>query len=74
MYDQEQPSHSQDTKETLLSVRNMTQKNNYISNLLHKKVGLFNKMKFMLDCGFNLLVYGVGSKLDLINLFVQQQL
>lgn len=74
MYDQEQPTHSQDTKETLLSVRYLREKNNHIGNLLSKKNGLFNKMKFMLDCGFNLLVYGVGSKLDLMNLFVQLQI
>ena len=28
----------------------------------------------MLDCGFNLLVYGAGSKFDLMNLFIQKQL
>ena len=27
------------------------------------------KMKYMLDCGFNLLVYGYGSKADSLNLF-----
>lgn len=29
----------------------------------------FEKMKYMLDCGFNLLVYGCGSKADVLNLF-----
>lgn len=29
-------------------------------------------MKFMLDCGFNLCVYGVGSKYCLLNLFAQK--
>lgn len=28
----------------------------------------------MLDCGFNLLIYGVGSKLDIINIFVQREI
>ena len=28
----------------------------------------------MLDVGFNLLIYGVGSKYDIINLFVQDKL
>lgn len=28
----------------------------------------------MLDCGFNLLIYGVGSKYDIINLFIQDKL
>jgi hypothetical protein len=26
----------------------------------------------MLDCGFNILVYGVGSKIDFLNLFCQK--
>lgn len=35
---------------------------------------MFNRLKYMLDCGFNLMLYGVGSKLDLVNLFVQKNL
>ena len=35
---------------------------------------LFQKMKFMLDCGFNLLVFGIGSKYDILNLFAQKSL
>jgi origin recognition complex subunit 2 len=31
-------------------------------------------MKFMLDCGFNLLIYGYGSKRDAINFFHQNHL
>jgi origin recognition complex subunit 2 len=31
-------------------------------------------MKYMLDCGFNLLIYGYGSKRDAINLFHQKLL
>ena len=31
-------------------------------------------MKYMLDIGFNLLIYGVGSKRDITNLFVQDKL
>ena len=31
-------------------------------------------MKYMLDCGFNLLIFGVGSKVDILNYFVQKQL
>ena len=34
----------------------------------------FAKMKYMLDIGFNLLIYGVGSKRDITNLFVQDKL
>lgn len=30
----------------------------------------FAKMKYMLDIGFNLLIYGVGSKRDITNLFI----
>jgi hypothetical protein len=35
---------------------------------------LLKKMKYMLDCGFNLLVYGVGSKMDVLNFFAQKHL
>lgn len=31
-------------------------------------------MKYMLDCGFNLLVYGYGCKRDAINIFHQRLL
>ena len=31
-------------------------------------------MKYYLDCGFNLLVYGVGSKRGIINTFMKRQL
>ena len=31
-------------------------------------------MKFMLDCGSNLLVYGVGSKYELMKNFVRRTL
>ena len=34
----------------------------------------FDKMKYMLDCGFNLLVYGVGSRYALLNKFVIEKL
>jgi hypothetical protein len=34
----------------------------------------FDKMKYMLDCGFNLMVYGVGSRYKLLNLFFQKHL
>lgn len=39
-----------------------------------KQQPLFQKMRFMLDCGFNLLVFGVGSKYDILNLFAQKNL
>lgn len=29
----------------------------------------FEKMRYMLDCGFNLMVYGYGSKADILHLF-----
>ena len=54
-------------------------RNVYIKNLDLKKKNLekltktnFSKMKFLLDCGFNLLMYGIGSKIDFINLFCQK--
>ena len=31
-------------------------------------------MRFLQDCGFNLLIYGVGSKIDFLNLFCQRYL
>eukprot|EP00347_Sterkiella_histriomuscorum_P014737 403359737 len=34
----------------------------------------FTQMKYYLECGFNLLVYGVGSKRNLVNQFVQSYL
>jgi hypothetical protein len=30
----------------------------------------FPLMRYYLNCGFNLLIYGIGSKRDFINLFV----
>lgn len=34
----------------------------------------FYKLKYYLDCGFNLLVYGVGSKRKILNLFASSKL
>lgn len=34
----------------------------------------FQQMKYMMDCGFNILVHGVGSKRELINRFVTSQI
>ena len=31
-------------------------------------------MKYMMDCGFNLLVYGVGSRYKLLNMFYMKHL
>lgn len=33
------------------------------------KLVQFPRMKYYLDCGFNLLVYGVGSKRNILNYF-----
>lgn len=30
----------------------------------------FGQMKYYLDCGFNLLIFGVGSKRGIVNNFV----
>lgn len=53
------------------SIKHNDLKNKNIVNLVKNN---FEKMKYMLDCGFNLLIYGVGSKIDIINLFVQKKL
>lgn len=34
----------------------------------------YSEMKYFLDCGFNLLVFGVGSKRTILNSFAQQYL
>lgn len=49
-----------------VTIKNLPQKATHIFKLKRKK---FDKMKFRLDCGFSLLVYGIGSKIDFINLF-----
>lgn len=46
-------------------------KNQYIEDQMATK---FEKMKYMMDCGFNLLVYGVGSRYQVLNLFFQSHL
>ena len=38
------------------------------------KKELFQKMKFYQDCGLNILVYGVGSKRHILNLYLLEQL
>ena len=52
-------------------IKHKDQKNLNIINIVKQN---FEKMKFMLDCDFNLLIYGVGSKIDILNLFVQKKL
>lgn len=32
----------------------------------------FVKMKYFLDCGFNLLIFGIGSKWNIINTFMYE--
>jgi len=49
-------------------IKHKNKKEARIERIIKDKT-LFNKMKYMLDCGFNLLVYGVGSKFDMLNLF-----
>ena len=39
-----------------------------------QSVEKFQEMKYFLDCGFNLLVYGIGSKRNLLNSFMTNQL
>lgn len=59
----------EDAEKTL--IKHKDEKNQNIINLVKHN---FEKMKFMLDCDFNLLIYGVGSKIDILNLFVQKKL
>jgi hypothetical protein len=51
----------------IIPIKRHAEKMKHLENLVKSN---FVKMKYMMDCGFNLLVYGVGSKLDLLNLFV----
>lgn len=52
-------------------IKNQNLKNLNIKYIFKEQ---FPKLKYMLDCGFNLMIYGMGSKFDLMNLFVQKQL
>ena len=52
-------------------IKHRGEKNNQIQGLMDK---YFDKMKYMLDCGFNLLVFGVGSRYALLNCFVVEKL
>ena len=45
-------------------------KENKNVNCVQIKKQHFAKMKYMLDIGFNLLIFGVGSKYDITNLFI----
>lgn len=47
-------------------IKNILLKNYHMKNLIQQN---YSKIKYMLDCGFNILVYGVGSKIDFLNLF-----
>ena len=51
-------------------------KNEYHKNMVMKRLvnEMYPKMKYLLDSGFNLCLYGVGSKIDFLNFFVQQKL
>lgn len=38
------------------------------------KTNLFQKMKFYQDCGFNIMMHGVGSKRDILNTYLNEKL
>ena len=41
---------------------------------LEKQIKVWHpKMKFYQECGLNLLVYGVGSKRDFLNIYLHEQ-
>lgn len=45
---------------------------NCIKNLFNQSVGLFEKWDFILDQNFNIILYGVGSKKEIVNRFVER--
>lgn len=51
-------------------------KNEWSKNMVMKKLCVFNypRMKYLLDSGFNLCLYGIGSKVDYVNYYVQTRL
>lgn len=52
-------------------VKHQFLKNKNIELLIKTKYG---EMKYMLDCGFNILLYGIGTKFEFLNLFCQKHL
>src|SRR5690606_35202703 len=50
------------------TIKNLQMKREYLERL--NSQATFQQMKYFLDCGFNLLIYGIGSKRRLINNFV----
>ena len=58
-----------DKDDTIMKHKSL--KNRHVEAVMRQT---FDKMKYMLDCGFNLLVYGVGSRYKLLNLFYQKHL
>ncbi|CDW82556.1 origin recognition complex subunit 2 [Stylonychia lemnae] len=52
--------------------KHLQQKQAILSQLFSQKN--FQSWKYFLDCGFNLLIYGIGSKRKLINNFIQHYL
>ena len=69
-YDPDREDDNVDLKDSKIAyIKNIDLKKKNLERLVKNN---FNKMKFRLDCGFNLLIYGVGSKYDFINLFCQK--
>lgn len=52
--------------------KHLQKKNIHLSKL--KSPEQFQEMKYFLDCGFNILIYGIGSKRTYINSFINSQL
>ena len=52
-------------------MKHLENKQNQLIKLCDK---LHLKMKFFQDCGFNLLIFGVGSKRDFLNIFLHEQI
>ena len=53
------------------SIKHLSEKNKNIEKIIEKT---FKKMKFSLDCNINIMIYGVGSKYNLLNLFYTRHL
>jgi len=56
-----------DQQDDMLIEKHEQEKDSYIAGL---KLEMFEKMKFYLDCDFNILLFGVGTKRGVVNTFV----
>ena len=50
-------------------IKNLQKKIDLLHKIPNEK---YTKMRYMIDCGFNLLIYGIGSKFNILNHFMFQ--